>query len=190
MNEAVDTDLELLGARLKTARLMSGKSMRALAAAVDISVSHVSAIESGRSHASVSIISRLCQALDMTIADLFAESAPQLDPVRAADREVLRADARIVKKALIKEKGSAFDVYEVDLKPGGATGGANRHPGCTEVIYTIAGHVTVRLDQSTAVLDPGDSITFPSEVEHEFSNRSDEDARLHWTVIRQKGGRR
>ncbi|GAA2104593.1 MULTISPECIES: helix-turn-helix domain-containing protein [Brevibacterium] len=183
-----DTGVDLLGARLRTARLMQRRSMRELAREAEISVGHLSGIESGKANASVATISGLCRALGITVGDLFAPEPPPLTPVRGREREVLRADECVTKKAILKETGQAVDIYEVDLRPGGSTGGDNRHPGCSELIYVLEGEVTVRLDHSSAVLEAGDSIHFPSEVEHEFSNTSDSPARIHWVVVRQKGG--
>lgn len=182
-----DAPPELLATRLRTARLLAGMSMRELAARSEISVSHLSTIENGSGNASVSTLCKLCDALGMAVADLFASQPPELFPVRSDEREVLRADGQIVKTALLNEKGAQVSQYEVDIAPGGRTGGSNRHPGCAELIYVLTNSVTVRLDQSTAILNAGDSIHFPSEVEHEFINHTETDSRIHWTVIRKRG---
>lgn len=178
---------ELLATRLRTARLLAGMSMRELATRAEISVSHLSTIENGSGNASVSTLCKLCDALGMAVADLFASQPPELFPVRSNEREILRADDQIVKTALLNEKGTQISQYEVDIAPGGRTGGNNRHASCAELIYVLTNSITVRLDHSTAILNTGDSIHFPSEVEHEFINHTETDSRIHWTVIRKRG---
>lgn len=178
---------ELLATRLRTSRLLAGMSMRELSTRAEISVSHLSAIENGSGNASVSTLCKLCDALGLAVADLFASQPPELYPVRSSEREKLRADDQIVKTALLNEKGAQISQYEVDIASGGRTGGDNRHAGCSELIYVLSNAITVRLDQSTAVLNAGDSIHFPSEVEHEFINHTESTSRIHWTVIRKRG---
>lgn len=183
----VDTHVQLLASRIRTARLLKGLSMRELAATAGISVSFLSNIEASKANASLATISNLCLALGITVADLFGEKPLDLVPERGTERELLSASHGVAKTALLKTNGNHVDQYEVDLDPGGRTGGDNRHPGCTELIYVISNTITVRLDQSTTVLDQGDSIRFPSEVEHEFTNHSEVPSRFHWTIVRQRG---
>lgn len=182
----VDTRVQL-ASRIRTARLLKGLSMRELAATAGISVGFLSNIESCKANASLATISNLCLALGITVSDLFAEKPLDLGPERDSERELLTASGGIAKSALLHANGNHVAQYQVDIEPGGSTGGDNRHDGCTELVYVVKNAITVRLDQSTTILDEGDSLRFPSEVEHEFTNHSAEPARIHWTIIRQRG---
>lgn len=182
-----DAQVRRLAARLRTARLLQGLSMRELASRAGLSVAFVSNLEAGKANASVASLSNLCNALGITVADLFTEQPLSLAPERDAGREILSLSGGVAKTALLRAEGNQVTQYQADLAPGGRTGGDNRHPGCTELIYVVRNQVTVRLDQSTEVLHEGDSIRFPSEVEHEFTNDSSEPSRIHWTIVRKRG---
>ncbi len=61
---------EAIGANLAERRMELGKSLRATAADADVSPSHLSDIEKGRSQVSLPVLLRLVQALDLTVGEL------------------------------------------------------------------------------------------------------------------------
>jgi len=61
---------EAIGSNLAARRVELGKSLRATAVEADVSPSHLSDIEKGRSQVSLPVLLRLVQALDLTVGEL------------------------------------------------------------------------------------------------------------------------
>src|ERR1044072_4868904 len=89
MTEALndDTDLESIGARLRTLRTEHGFSIRALAERADISSSVISEVERGKTEPSISTLKRLAAALGTSITYFFTTPSQ-------ANGHVIRASAR------------------------------------------------------------------------------------------------
>ena len=61
---------EEVGARLAERRSELGHSLRKVAEAAEVSASHLSEIENGRTQVSIPVLLRLVRALDMTVTEL------------------------------------------------------------------------------------------------------------------------
>ncbi|MHB8379856.1 MAG: helix-turn-helix domain-containing protein [Acidimicrobiales bacterium] len=61
-----------IGPRLRERREATGVSLRRLARALDVSASFVSQLETGKARPSVATLYSICEALDLSIDDLFA----------------------------------------------------------------------------------------------------------------------
>lgn len=99
-----------LGARLRTARLKSGMSLRAVARELGVSASFVSQLENDRSRPSVATLYSMAQLLDVSMDDLFeTESLAE-----AAPRAVVAAAPAEVAAVRRSDFGSPADAWEAD----------------------------------------------------------------------------
>jgi transcriptional regulator with XRE-family HTH domain len=74
MIRAIDKDvLKLLGARIKQLRKEHKLSQEKLAYSSDISFSQLVRIESGKYNTSISSITSICKAFNITLIDFFSE---------------------------------------------------------------------------------------------------------------------
>jgi transcriptional regulator with XRE-family HTH domain len=71
-------DYELLGQRIRQTRLKAGMTQEALSGIIDLSPSHYSHIESGKTKISLPTLVAIAQALDTTIDSLLYDSTPVL----------------------------------------------------------------------------------------------------------------
>lgn len=109
-------DLKAVGKRIQKARRSVGMSQVALAEKLDISVSHLSDIENGKSNYGVEIFMAITEALQISADALLRTSVPAvqtvyedevrgiLDGCSAEDQEALLRVLRDMKAALCKAK--------------------------------------------------------------------------------------
>lgn len=74
-------DYERIGMRVRRFRQMKGLSQERLAELVDISVTHMSHIETGRTKLSLPVFVALAEVLDIRTDELLHDSAPDRDSV-------------------------------------------------------------------------------------------------------------
>ena len=186
-----------VGARLRQARERRALSLRELARIVKLSPSLISQIETGKARPSVGSLYALTSALGLSIDRLFVEPDGQQGPATSAsvpDSEatlVVRANTR---KAIELESGvrwermtaashSDVDFLFVEYAPGGASAATmTRHAG-KEFGFVITGTLTVTVNFDDYVLNPGDSVAFPSTTPHRLWNASDVPVQAVWVVV-------
>jgi transcriptional regulator with XRE-family HTH domain len=187
MSEALDdaSDLESIGARLRTLRTEHGFSIRVLAERADISSSVISEVERGKTEPSISTLKRLAAALGTSITYFFTTPSQ-------VNGHVIRASARkevsfkfhedgTDQRSSIQARGVHFEVASPDssevleaiygrYEPGASTGDElYTHEG-EEWGMVLAGRFKVTLGDEVHFLDPGDSIWFHSNIPHKIEN--------------------
>lgn len=165
-----------LGDRLKTARLRSGLSQRALAKKAGIGNATVSLIEANRINPSVSALKRILDAIDMPLSDFFAMGSTE------TEQHVFRADelTEIGRGGISFRKigndltRRALQVMYETYQPGSDTGKIMlRHTG-EEAGFVISGRVEITIGSAVHMLAPGDAYYFKSTEPHRFRNVSAE----------------
>ena len=71
-------DYELLGQRIREARIKTGMTQASLSGIIDLSPAHYSHIESGKAKINLPTLVSIAQALDTTIDSLLYDSTPVL----------------------------------------------------------------------------------------------------------------
>lgn len=184
-----------LGARLRALRLGKGASLRAVAAAVGISPSLLSQVETGKTNPSVSTLYALVTHLGVSIDELLVptpSTAPRAVPAqddgaiqRAAANPTIEMENGVTWERLAVGGYGIVDPLLTTYAPGGSSsieGRLMRHSGI-EYGYIIRGELTVKLDFATHVLRAGDSLCFDSLRPHLYINHTDEVCQGLWFVI-------
>jgi transcriptional regulator with XRE-family HTH domain len=70
---------QLLGEALRHARLRQQRTLREVSAAARVSLGYLSEVERGQKEASSELLSSICDALDVRLADLLREVSDSLD---------------------------------------------------------------------------------------------------------------
>ena len=111
-------DLKAVGKRIQKARRAIGMSQVALAEKLDISVSHLSDIENGKTNYGVDIFMAITEALQISADKLLRTTVPEvtavyedevrgiLDGCSSDEKESLIRMLRDMKATLLKTKGS------------------------------------------------------------------------------------
>lgn len=176
---------EAVGGRLRELRQARGMSMRGLAQRSGLSVGFLSQVERGLSSIALSSLHKVADALDVTMADLFAgtdtvhtaDTASDDDLVftltRAADRaNRIVSSGRQYEMLSARVPGLTLEPMLVYIEPGGRKEEASAHEG-EEFAYVLEGELLYEVDGVEYRLGPGDSLFLRSNTPHVFHNDGD-----------------
>lgn len=187
---------ERLGERLRTARVSQGKSLRGVAAAVGVSGSMLSQVETGRISPSVTTLYDLVTYLDVSLDELLgltpsdtaaAGGLLRRSVQRASENAVIEMDNGVTWERLATAGRSDVDPLLITYAPGASSsidGTPMRHSGIEYGLLTD-GELTLQLGEESCVLRRGDSICFESRHPHLYRNDSGAPARGVWFVTEQ-----
>ena len=198
-----------LGPRLRAIRLRQGVGLRELARRLDLSPSSISQIETGKIRPSVRTLYALASEFGVTVDEvLFNEppaerdgatrSAPAasvalpepgLTVQRAGERPAIALNSGVRWERLMFWADEDVEFLEATYEPGGASSpdvSFVRHNG-HEFGFVLSGTLRVVVGFDEFVLEPGDSITFPSSTPHRLSNDGTEAVRAVWVVRGRRG---
>jgi transcriptional regulator with XRE-family HTH domain len=199
----------VLGPRLRAIRLGRGLSLRELARRLDLSPSAISQIETGKMQPSVRTLYAFASEFRVTVDEVLFDQAPPsergasasasesmpamagpgLAVQRAVGRPAIALNSGVTWERLIFWADEDVEFIEATYEPGGASGPDDafvRHNG-HEFGYVLSGTLRVVVGFDEFVLQPGDSITFPSSTPHRLSNEGDEAVRAIWVVRGRRG---
>ncbi len=162
-----------LGREIRAARTTKKLSMRALAAAAEISQPFLSQIESGHTMPSISTLFRLAKVLGISPSALLP-TAPEPDVVRVsrrADAEtvaVSERDDRASSRIISTESDGGATVQEYRL--GGPYLGDWFESDGENTVYVAEGTLTVMIDgRGEWELGPGDALAHPGGLRNRWA---------------------
>lgn len=179
-DKLTQTEMPLLGARLRDLRTGRGWTQDELARRARLSKSYLSRIEDGERQPSLASLLSLAQAYGVPLASLFA-----------APTEENRLGAVLRAGSLPPQKGNGLN-YTPLSRPGRAAnmqpirvtvparrlgGDQYRHDG-EEWLYVLSGTLSLALADEAYVLHPGDSAHFDARLPHRLSALDGRDAEL------------
>jgi transcriptional regulator with XRE-family HTH domain len=176
-------DRARFGARLRHAREASRLSLGEVAARSGVTKSFLSRVERDMTSPSVASLMGICDALGLSLADLF--QTPQTTLVRRGDRPRI-ADlpkAADVVDTLITPAGERHVTVLETIAPPGGSGGTTLYtlPSECEVCYVLQGSVEVQVEDQMFTLEQGDALTFGAAVPHSWKALS-EGAHILWIL--------
>jgi transcriptional regulator with XRE-family HTH domain len=162
-----------LGTALRDLRKAHRLTLADVAERANISRGMLSKIETGQAATSLDTLSRLAQALGISLATLFRNyempsGGAQL--VRQGEgMEVVRRGTRRghTYHLLAYDQGpqKAFEPFLISMNDASEVFPTFQHPG-TEFIHILQGRIAYRHGQDIHELGPGDSLTFRGDVPH------------------------
>lgn len=180
----VPAESEDIGGRLRLVRQRRRLTLRQIAAAAEISEGHLSQIERGRGAPSIAVLRRIAGALNLTIADLFDETADAEPRVlRVADRPALAFGVLGRKFRLTPAPHRQMDVFIGEFEPGGSTGDEPyAHGDAEEFLLCLRGQARLELGDRAHGLSAGDSIVYRSSVPHRLVETGGRPASILWAM--------
>jgi len=162
-----------LGSTLRNIRVDNGLTIADVATLAGISRGMLSKIENAQTATSLETISRLAQALGVSLATLFRNSDVRVGSAQLIKNgEGMEVVRRGTKRGhtyhlLAYDQGpkKTFEPFLITIDHESETFPIFEHPG-TEFIYMLEGCVEYRHGQNTYVLSPGDSLTFEADIPH------------------------
>lgn len=154
-----------LGARIRERRTSLGQTLAQTARAAEVSVSHLSSIETGTNLPSLTILARVVAALELTLNEVLRDvgggnviRVEQIDDATTATRVLSHDELQLRITALVADPGEA--------------GGCPIPPDGAEIfIFVHTGSLEVTVAGSVVVLQAGDSLD------------AEEPERISWRVV-------
>jgi transcriptional regulator with XRE-family HTH domain len=175
-----------IGPQLRHYRKLRGLRLKELADLAGCSESLLSRIENNRLNPSVSMLHRLCKALDTGMSKLMTPTTdrvctvfqPGTRPVVGRNR--LRAlDNGEAEIFIPYAEGRLLEGLIETLHPGGHSNGVLSHEG-EEAGYVIEGHFELTVNEECYLLGPGATFFFRSDLPHAYRNPGTTTTRVVW----------
>jgi transcriptional regulator with XRE-family HTH domain len=162
-----------LGNIIRDLRQRDHLTIADVASQAGISRGMLSKIENGQAATSLDTLSRIAQALGVSLAHLFRDynvpsGGAQLVKSEAGMEVVRRGTRRgHTYHLLAYDKGprKTFEPFLITMDDASEVFPSFEHPG-TEFIYMLKGRIEYRHGRQTYLLEPGDALTFRGEVPH------------------------
>jgi transcriptional regulator with XRE-family HTH domain len=177
VEDRVTTQLQL-GARIRSLRQARRLTLRDVSERAGVTESFLSQVERDVTSPSIATVQRIARALDLSIAQLFAEE-PETGRVvrREARKRVAYPGLKSVDEFLTTNMAGRLQVILSTIEPGGGTGAEPyTHDSDEEVVIVLSGVLDLWVGDEHYVLREGDAITFPSRLPHWNMNQGDEPA--------------
>ena len=148
---------------MRRVRLARGLSLRELATQTGLSKASLSQIEREIANPTVSTLTRIAVALDISFSEL--TRSPQTEPlvIRAADRSDNTTGARLLFSMMERHR---FDVSEGFLNAGDGGVMSDHGRGSIEYGYVVTGTVELTVGEQTFSLGAGDAVQFSAARQH------------------------
>jgi transcriptional regulator with XRE-family HTH domain len=159
-----------IAAALRRERERAGISITELARRAGLAKSTLSQLESGTGNPSIETLWSLGVALGIPFSRLVEPLPARVQVIRAGEGPRLQADKADVLVKLLSA-GSARtrrDLYVMELEPGQPREAVAHIPGSIEHMVIGAGRVKAGPVGDEVELGPGDYVTFPGDVAHDY----------------------
>jgi len=179
-----------VGSHIRHLRQARGLPIKALAERSGLSIALISQIERGISSASVRVLAKLADGLDVAISDMFEQGLNQAGPdsviVRKKDHQRIELNRSGITKQLLTpfHTEPRLDIYLMTIEPGGSSSDEDfTHQG-EEAGVVLEGGMELFVDSKLYVLGEGDSFRFASSRPHRYLNAGRKSARVMWVNYR------
>ncbi len=184
-----------LGSEVRQVRKARQMTLKELAAATGVSVSHLSAIERGASNPSLDIVHRIATALNIASDWFFARRSGGGPMERAyVVRRRNRRDLNTLYGEGIESLGLTDLLLSSSIGGNICMGVATyaphsyrpghpmyQHEG-EQHGYILEGELQLQIGSEDVTLREGDSYSFPTEIVHNLRNITDQPCRLIWAI--------
>ena len=167
-----------IGPRLRRLRTQRGLSLAEVAAAAEISIGFLSALERSQMSASVGTLRRLARYYRTNILDFFDATEMNTRLVRPPKRKVLDAGPG-VRMELLAWGNKVMEPHLFRIAPQAGSGESYTHEG-EEFLFVLRGELQIALDGEEYHLKRGDSFYFESATPHHWKNPGRSETWLLW----------
>jgi transcriptional regulator with XRE-family HTH domain len=165
------TELQL-GPRIRSLRQARRVTLRELAERAGVTESFLSQVEREVTSPSIASVQRIARALELGIADLFADEPPIGRVVRRSDRRrIVYAGLNATDEFLTNGRDGRIQVILTTIEPGGGTGEEGyTHDSDEEVVIVLEGRLELWVGDEHHSLEAGDTIAHSSRQPHHNRN--------------------
>ncbi len=193
-----DTDIresvtEAVARNLRDARTERGWTLEKLASRSGVSKGMVVQIEQGRTNPSIGTLSKVSDALGVSLADLV--SAPDTPVVRLVPTHdaarLWETDGESHATLLVGGQRPDFiELWEWTLAPGDTYEGRSHSPGIRELLHVLEGTLTLTVSDEVNVIEKGASASYDGDQPHNYENSGNELLRFTLVMVDLSGTRK
>jgi transcriptional regulator with XRE-family HTH domain len=143
---------ERVGGRIRARRTLLGQTLTQTAKAAEVSVSHLSSIETGANLPSLPILARVAAALGLTLNEVLR------DVGGGGSIRVERVDGGSPARQPLSHDGLQLFIAALACGDGEAGESPIQAEGAELFVYVLDGALEVTVDETTTVLNAGDSL--------------------------------
>lgn len=170
---------QVVGERLRDARLARGWSTRDLAQAGAIALNTVSLIERGKVSPTVSTLQKLAAALEVPLSFFVEESGGRrVVFAKPGDRRRARGVGVTLENLGTGLPGQTMEPLLLAIDPGASSGPEPIVHAGQELVFCLAGQIEYRVGDEVFAMGPEDSLFFEAHQPHGWHNASQEVSRL------------
>lgn len=177
-------DMAGLGPRLRAARKARRSTLEQVALQSGLTKGFLSKVEREVATPSVATLLRVCDALDMSIGELFDDGHGHA-LVRAGSYPRINFGGEAMRESLLTpSRERRLQIIHSVIHPGGGSGDeAYELPVDVEFVLVLDGLLELQIDDTLHQLERGDAMTFSPRVRHAFVNPSrDQDTVVIWVL--------
>jgi len=126
-------------------------------------------LESGAANPTLSVLSKVASALQVSIEELIGAPKTQVQFYKAGFGKEIKK-GRGVLRPLIPEVIPGLEISRMTLEPGGSYPGAPHTPGTREYLSCESGKIELYLSGECWQLDTDDAIAFRGDQKHSYHN--------------------
>jgi transcriptional regulator with XRE-family HTH domain len=175
-----------IGARVKQERQARGWTLDQLAGAASVSRRMVVNVEQGTVNPSVGTLLRLSDALGVGLPALVEPPEPKsVNLTRNGEGAELWTGAAGGRGVLVAgtTPPDVMELWDWSLGPGDRHASEAHVVGTKELVHVLEGAVTVEVDAQEILLETGDALAFPGDVDHAYANPHRGHARFSLAVF-------
>ncbi|WP_459986792.1 cupin domain-containing protein, partial [Nocardioides sp. AN3] len=170
-----------VGPRLRKLRQDAGMTLGQAAERAGLSPSFLSALERDQTGVSAQSLHRLAHVYDTTVSAIMRRKTGDLVQLSSERKRASTSSAEGFSVQPLIDGKNMLDAEVVVMEPD-TSGGAFSHEG-EEILYMLEGELDVRLATGQQFkLKSGDSLFYPTTIEHEWRNVGPKRARFLWVA--------
>lgn len=173
-----------LAENLASLRSRRGLSQAALARLCQVPRSTIAHVESGGGNPSLSNLSRISAALQVSVEELLSRPRPKCVLLKAGEvRAQKRNQGAATVFKLLPDPIPGMEIDKMVIERGGRFGGVPHTPGTKEYMTCVKGEVTVTVLGEGHRVEAGDVLAFPGDQPHSYHNTGDSKAVCFSVVV-------
>jgi len=162
----LDAVLTSIARNLREERIRSGLTLEQLAVRAELSIAHLSRLESGARQPSIAALITLSRALGISMGALLGEGKGGSTIAVYSDHEPTHVANGLVVSACSGFPGStAMEALHITVEPDRVPPPFARHRG-EEWIYAVSGRLRLEYEDETLILQPGSTAHFDADRPH------------------------
>ena len=171
-----------IGNKIRQLRLDSGLTLEELSKKSGIALATLSRIENGKMTGTLESHTKICKAMGITLAQLYADFEKEHKDVEMQAKG-LGADVFVHNKKSSSEMLTSKVLNKrmmpiiLSIQPDGATDKEENRAGVEKFIYMLEGKIEVIVGTEKYQLTKGDTLYFNASLPHQFKNSGDIEAK-------------